>query len=57
MHLSENHYEKIKAEHINVVNAGHMASDNLGMNLLLDKLEKKADIEIIPCSGFRRVKR
>ena len=51
------HYEKIKSEHINVVVAGHMASDNLGMNLLLDKLEQKAKIEIIPCSGFRRIRR
>ncbi len=57
MHLSEIHYEKIKLEHIHVVIAGHMASDNLGMNLLLDKLEKKAEIDIIPCSGFRRVRR
>jgi hypothetical protein len=29
----------------------------LGMNLLLDKLERKSDIEVIECSGFRRVKR
>lgn len=57
MHYSENHYKNIKAEQINVVNAGHMASDNLGMNLLLDKLEKKAQVEIIECSGFRRFRR
>ena len=57
MHLSEAHFDKIKSEHIHVVISGHMASDNLGMNLLLDKLEKKADIEIVPCSGFRRVRR
>ncbi len=57
MHLSEDHYTRIKSEHIRVVNAGHMASDNLGMNLLLDKLEKKFKVEILECSGFRRVKR
>ena len=57
MHLSEAHFEKIKPEHMHVVIAGHMASDNLGMNLLLDKLEKKGKVEIIECSGFRRVKR
>lgn len=57
MHYSEAHYKSIKAEHIQVVNAGHMASDNLGMNLLLDKLEKKGKIEIIACSGFKRFKR
>ena len=57
MHLSEGSFQRIKTEYMNVVIAGHMASDNLGMNLLLDKLEKKTDIEIIPCSGFRRFKR
>ncbi len=57
MHYSENHYKNIKAEQLNVVNAGHMASDNLGMNLLLDKIEKKAKVEIVECSGFRRYRR
>lgn len=57
MHLSEEHYNRVKSEHIHVVNAGHTASDNLGMNLLLDKLLKKDFIEFIECSGFRRVRR
>lgn len=57
MHYSEAHYNNIKAEGINVVNAGHMASDNLGMNLLLDKLERKGKVEIIECSGFKRFRR
>ena len=57
MHLAEDHFNKVKAEHLNVVIAGHMASDNLGINLLLDKLEKIERLEIIECSGFRRVKR
>ena len=57
MHLAEDHFARIKSEYLHVVNAGHIASDNLGMNLLLDKLQKKTKIEIIECSGFRRVKR
>lgn len=57
MHYSQQHFQKIKAEHIYVVNAGHMASDNLGMNLILDQLAKKGKFEIVACSGFRRVKR
>jgi putative NIF3 family GTP cyclohydrolase 1 type 2 len=57
MHLSEEHFRKVKAEHINVVIAGHIASDNLGLNLLLDKLEKREKLNIIECSGFKRVKR
>ncbi len=56
MHISETHREKAKKAHINVVIAGHMASDSLGMNLFLDELERKG-IEIIPCSGLIRVKR
>lgn len=59
MHLSEGHFNKIKKEHINVIIAGHMASDNLGMNLLLDKVERqsKGTVAIVECSGFRRIKR
>lgn len=57
MHLSEAHFQRVKDEHMNVIIAGHMASDNLGMNLLLDKLVKKSSIDIVACSGFRRFKR
>jgi len=57
MHLSEEHLKKVKAEHLNVVVAGHIASDNLGVNLLLDKLDKKKKLSIIECSGFTRIKR
>jgi len=57
MHLSEQHFEKIKPEYINVVIAGHISSDTLGLNLLLDKLEKKDSFRLMSCSGFRRIKR
>lgn len=57
MHLSEEHFKFAKDEHINVVIAGHIASDALGLNLLLDEIEKAGDINIIPCSGFIRIKR
>lgn len=57
MHYSQAHFQKIKCEHISVVNAGHIASDNLGMNLMLDRLVTKGKFEIVACSGFRRVKR
>src|SRR3989338_580381 len=50
MHLSEEHFKNAKEEHINVVIAGHIASDTLGLNLLLDRLDKKARFRIIPCS-------
>lgn len=58
MHLSEEHYKNAEKYHLNVVIAGHIPSDNLGLNLLLDKVEKKfGKLEIIPCSGFQRYTR
>lgn len=56
MHMSEEHRKEAEKYHINVVIAGHMASDSLGMNLFLDELEKKG-IEVVPVSGLTRVKR
>lgn len=56
MHMSEEYKKEAEANHINVLVAGHMPSDSLGMNLFLDELEKRG-IEIIPCSGLIRVKR
>ncbi|MDD5496000.1 MAG: NGG1p interacting factor NIF3 [Candidatus Omnitrophica bacterium] len=57
MHLSEEHVRIAKGEYINVVIAGHIASDALGLNLILDELEKKDKLRIIPSSGFMRFKR
>ena len=56
MHVSEEHKKQAEEAHINVVIAGHISSDSLGINLFLDKLEKQG-IEIIPCSGFIRILR
>ncbi len=56
MHISEEHKKEAEDAHLNVVIAGHISSDSLGMNLFLDELEKKG-IEIIPCSGLIRVSR
>lgn len=56
MHLSEDHKKEAEKAHVNVVIAGHISSDSLGMNLFLDKLEKKG-IKIIPNGGLIRVKR
>jgi len=57
MHLSEEHFKKAKEEHMNVVIAGHIASDNIGLNIMLDELEKKEKFKILACSGFRRFSR
>lgn len=56
MHMSEEYKKEAEKNHINVIIAGHISSDSLGMNLLLDELEKKG-IEVIPCSGLIRIKR
>lgn len=56
MHMGEEHRKEAEKYHVNVVIAGHMASDSLGLNLFLDKLEVKG-LEIIPLSGLIRVKR
>ncbi|MDI6704519.1 MAG: NGG1p interacting factor NIF3 [bacterium] len=57
MHYSDKLRKEAEKYHINIVVAGHMASDTLGLNLFLDKLTKKDNLEIIACSGFRRIAR
>lgn len=59
MHLSEDHRKEAEKHHINVVIAGHISSDNLGMNLLLDEIEKAGPdgLGILSCSGFKRFRR
>jgi putative NIF3 family GTP cyclohydrolase 1 type 2 len=56
MHISEKHREEAEKANINVVIAGHISSDSIGVNLLMDDLEK-AGIEIVPCGGLIRIKR
>jgi len=56
MHQSEEHRKEAEAANLNVVIAGHMSSDSLGVNIFLDCLEKQG-VEIIPCSGLIRVSR
>lgn len=56
MHMKEDATEKANEQHMNVVVAGHISSDSLGMNLFLDELEKKG-VEVITCGGLIRVKR
>lgn len=58
MHMSDKHRKAAEEAHINSMIAGHMSSDSLGVNLLLDEMKKKeADLEIIPISGLIRVER
>lgn len=57
MHMSDKMREKAEENHVNVIIAGHIASDTIGFNLFLDELENKGVDQVITCSGFRRVKR
>lgn len=56
MHIGEKHRKRAEKNHVNIVIAGHIASDSMGMNLLLDGLEERG-VEIIPCAGFIRHRR
>lgn len=56
MHQSEEHRKEAEASNVNVVIAGHISSDSLGVNIFLDELEKQ-DIEIVSCSGLIRISR
>lgn len=56
MHISEDHKKEAEASHVNVVVAGHMSSDSIGMNLLLDEAQKQG-VEIVAAGGLFRVSR
>jgi putative NIF3 family GTP cyclohydrolase 1 type 2 len=56
MHMGEKPREKAEKHHLNVVITGHMPSDSLGMNLVMDHIEKLG-VEFVPAGGFIRVKR
>ncbi len=58
MHFSEEHKKNIQGANMNCVVAGHISSDTLGMNLILDEVERKlGKLSVYQTSGFIRVKR
>ncbi len=56
MHISEDHKKEAEAAHVNVVVAGHIPSDSIGMNVILDEMQKEG-VEVVPCGGLFRVSR
>ena len=56
MHVAEDGKKEAETAHLNIVVAGHMSSDSIGMNLILDEL-KKQGAEIVPCGGLFRILR
>jgi putative NIF3 family GTP cyclohydrolase 1 type 2 len=57
MHYSEEHRKKAESLKLNLVIAGHISSDVVGMNLILDEVERAGDVEIVCASGMVRVSR
>lgn len=56
MHVGEEDRDEAIKHYVNIVIAGHIASDSLGLNIIMDHLEK-AGTEIVPCSGYIRYSR
>ena len=56
MHMSAGTLEVLSKEHINVILAGHMSSDSLGLNLFLDQLEQRG-VKTTAGSGLTRFSR
>lgn len=56
MHISEEALENAKKAHLNIVLAGHISSDTLGLNLLFDEIEREERLEFVGVSGFARTR-
>lgn len=56
-HVCVDHFKEAKKHNINMIIAGHMASDSLGLNLLFDAIFEAHDITIVPTSGYIRIER
>lgn len=56
MHYSEEHRKHAEGLKLNLVIAGHISSDAIGMNLVLDRIESQG-VEVICTSGMVRIRR
>jgi hypothetical protein len=57
MHYSEEHRKRAEELKLNLVIAGHISSDVLGMNLILDRIERAGDVVVRCASGMVRIAR
>ncbi|MGD1009414.1 MAG: NGG1p interacting factor NIF3 [Candidatus Aminicenantales bacterium] len=57
MHVSEEALENAKKANLNVVIAGHVSSDTLGLNLLFDEVEADGRLDFVNASGFERIRK
>ena len=56
MHMSPELRKVAEENHIHIVIAGHISSDSVGVNLLMDEYERHG-VEVVPTSGLIRVRR
>lgn len=56
MHMVDKIRKYAEKNHVNVIIAGHIASDSIGLNIICDIFEKEG-VKIMPCSGFIRESR
>ena len=56
MHISEKSRKEAAKAHLNVIVCPHIASDNIGINLICDEFEK-VGTQFVELSGFHRVSR
>ncbi len=58
MHVTEKTLDEAKKHHVQMIQCSHMASDAIGVNLLLDLLQaEEPALKTIDVSGFVRVRR
>lgn len=58
MHITEKTLDEAKKHHVNMIQCSHMASDAIGINLMLDALTKEEKkLDVLESAGFVRVKR
>ena len=57
MHFSDDLQKEAEKHHVNLIVAGHIPSDNIGLNLMIDALRTEHKLDVIECSGFKRIER
>jgi putative NIF3 family GTP cyclohydrolase 1 type 2 len=57
MHLRDDAVKEAEKHNINVLVAGHMASDSIGLNLLIAAVDPAGELDVLPISGFIHVNR
>ncbi|MDD3896271.1 MAG: hypothetical protein PHU04_00280 [Candidatus Peribacteraceae bacterium] len=58
MHTTDKSLEAAKKHHVNLIQCSHIASDTIGVNLMLDIMSRKEkNLSVVEASGFIRVKR